>query len=150
MTDSPDITIEGSEAVWVMPRTDGELGGTYTGVFRFRCFLDPLKELQAGREYRELLGTFATQATDTESKLAWALSQLKHRIIKAPPFWTSTLQDSGYAGNIGDMGILTLVTDAAFRAEVLFKAKIQKEHNEALELAIKISEEKLKQATKVE
>ena len=48
MENSEDITIEGSEATWIMPRTDSELGGTYTGVFRFRCFLDPLKELQSG------------------------------------------------------------------------------------------------------
>lgn len=144
MDNIEDITLQGSEAVWVMPRTESITGGTYTGTFRFRCFLDPIRELQAGREYRELLGKFSQSATDIESRLAWCLSQLKQRILISPPFWSSTAQDGGIAGNIGDLAILTLVTEAAFRAQDLFKEKIQKERDDLLDKAIRASEQKLK------
>jgi hypothetical protein len=138
-----DITLNGSEATWVMPRVDGELGGTYTGTFTFRCYLDPLRQLQSGREYRELLGSLAVQASDNEANLAFALTQLKHRIIKSPPFWSSTLQESGIAGNIGDLNVITLILDASIRAENLFKEKIQKERDELLNKTIEKGEELL-------
>ncbi|CAM6005486.1 unnamed protein product [Sphagnum balticum] len=123
-----------------MPPTVGDLGGTYTGVFEFRTFLDPIRILQAGREYRELLGGLAIQADDLEVKLAQILIQLKYRIVKAPPFWTSTEQDSGMSGNIGDMNIIGMVFDAATRAEDMFKEKIEKEKQAALDRTIKAGE----------
>lgn len=136
-----DITLDGSIATWTMPQTDGELGGTYKGTFEFRTFLDPLRQLQAGREYRELLGNLAPQASDSEGNLAFALVQLKHRILRAPPFWSSTLQDSGMAGNIGDLNVIALVLDSAIRAETIYKEKIAKEREDLLNKSIKIAEE---------
>lgn len=141
--DNTDIILENSIATWRMPPTIGDLGGTYTGVFMFRTFLDPLRQLQAGREYREQLGPHAIFATDTEGQLAYGLTQLKHRIIKAPPFWTSSVSDSGMAGNIGDLNIIMLVLDAASRAEAMHKDKIRKEREVLLERSIKSAEAKL-------
>ena len=138
-----DITISGSVASWRLPPTIGDLGGTYTGNFEFRTFLDPMKSLQAGREYRELLGSLAIQADDAEVNLAWALIQLKHLVIKAPPFWTNTEQESGIAGNIGDLNIITLVMDAAMRAQMVFKEKISKERYQVLDQTIKAGEKLL-------
>lgn len=141
--ENTDIVIDGSESTWVLPRTEGEMGGTYTGTFVFRCFLDPLRQLQAGREYRELLGSLSTQASDSEGNLAFALVQLKHRILKSPPFWTSTLQDSGMAGNVGDLNVISLVLDAAIRSENSFKEKVIKEREEILNRSIKVGEDLL-------
>lgn len=138
-----DIVLDGSTATWRMPLTNGDLGGSYTGTFQFRTFLDPLKTLQAGREYRELLGSLAIQATDSEGHLAFALTQLKHRVIKAPPFWTTTLQESGIEGNVGDLNIISLVLDAAIRSETLYKEKIAKEREAVLERSIKVGEDLL-------
>jgi len=138
-----DITIEGSVATWVMERTDGDLGGTYTGTFQFRCYLTPLQQLQAGREFRELLGSFANQATETEIKLSLALTQLKHKILKAPPFWSSTLEESGISGNIGDMNIIAAVSNASIRDEEMYLERIQKERNDLLDKSIKLAEEKM-------
>lgn len=143
-----DITISGSVASWRLPPTIGDLGGTYTGNFEFRTFLDPIKSLQAGREYRELLGSLAVQADDAEANLAWALIQLKHLVIKAPAFWTSTEQESGISGNVGDLNIISLVMDAAMRAQNLFKEKISKERNQVLDHTIKIGEELLQKKGK--
>lgn len=145
-----DIIIDGSTSTWIMPRTDGELGGTYTGTFKFKTFLSPLEQLQAGREYRELLGSLGAQATDSEGNLAFALVQLKHRVVLAPPFWTSTLQETGMAGNVGDLNIIALVLDAAMRTEDLFKNRIQAEREAILNRAIKVGESLLVQQSKGE
>ena len=142
--DNTDIIINGHEATWKMPLTHGELGGTYTGTFVFRCYLDPLSQLQAGRQYREYLGTHGMVATDTEINLAYALSQLSQRILKAPPFWTSTAQEGGIQGNIGDLNVIFLVLQAADKAEELFKEKIQKERDALLDRSIKVGEDLLR------
>lgn len=148
--DNNDIIINGNTATWTMPRVDGELGGTYTGTFIFRCYLDPIRQLQAGKEYRSLLGDLSSQASVAEGQLAFALTQLKHRILSSPPFWSSTLQESGIAGNIGDLNVIGLVLDAAILSESLFKEKIQKEREEILEHVIKAGEEALEKQTKGE
>lgn len=139
-----DITIENSIATWVMPQTSGDIQGTYTGTFQFRCYLDPIRQLQAGREYRELIGPNALLATETEGNLAFALTQLRHRVLKSPPFWSSTLQDSAFAGNIGDLNIITMVLDASIRAENLYKEMMAKEREAILDRNIKVSEEMIK------
>lgn len=145
-----DIILNGSEATWIMPRMEGQLGGTYIGSWTFRCYLDPLRSLQAGREYRELLGSLAIQASDTESDLAFALVQLKHRVLAAPAFWTSTESSSGIPGNIGDLNVIAAVLDAAMRSEELFKMKIAKEREEVLERTIKAGEDLLQKKAKGE
>jgi len=136
-----DITIEGSIATWQMPITEGEVLGTYSGSWRFKCYLTPTEQLQAGRQYRELLGPNAGLANDTESNLSFALVQLKHRVISAPPFWTSASQNSGMAGDIPDLNIIALVLDKAIQAEQLFKERIAKERELLLEKSIKKAEE---------
>jgi hypothetical protein len=136
-----DILLNGSIATWRMPLMIGELGGSYLGTFEFRTFLDPLRQLQAGREYRELLGSLAIQAEDNESNLAFALVQLKHRILRAPPFWSSTEQESGIPGNIGDMNVISAVLDAAMMAETMFREKMMEERNKILEKTIKVGEQ---------
>jgi hypothetical protein len=140
-----DITINGSQATYTMARTDGELGGTYTGTFVFKCYLSPLEQIQAGKEFRSLLGDLGQQANDTESNLAFALTQLKHRVIKSPPFWSSTLQDGPLAGNIPDLNILAIVLDASIRAEALFKEKIAKERDALLNKTIETGEKLLQE-----
>ena len=148
MENSTDIILEGNTATWVMPRMESETGGTYTGTFTFKCYLDPLTQLQAGREFTELLGSLANQASEAEFTLSFALTQLKHRIISAPPFWTSTLQDGGgYGGNIGDLNIISAVLEASTRASNLFKQKIQDEREALLNRAIKAGEKIIEKNT---
>jgi hypothetical protein len=130
-----------------MPKTDSEVGGTYTGTFVFRTYLNPTELLHAGREYRSYLGQFAMLASETEINLAYALSRLNQLIIKAPPFWTSASQEpGGIAGNIGDLQIIKLVLDASDRAETMFKDKISKEREEILTKSIAKAEALLQKA----
>jgi hypothetical protein len=148
--DNNDISIEGNIATWRMSPMEGEIGGTYTGTFTFRCFLDPIRQLQAGREYREFLGSHAIGASEFEGRIAFSLSQLKHRVITAPPFWTSTQQDSGMNGNIGDINIIFWVLDAAIRSEELYKDRMLKEREEILNRTIKKTEQTIKEENKNE
>jgi hypothetical protein len=144
MTDN-DFTLDGSTATYILPPTQGDIQGTYTGTFVFRCFLDPIRQLQAGREYREYLGKHAVLATEVDDNLSFALSQLKHRILKAPPFWTSTIQDSGIAGNLPDLNIIVLILQAAMRAENLYKEKMVELRESILDRTIKVAEDKAKE-----
>lgn len=148
--ENTDIVLEGSTATWKMPNIEGELGGTYTGTFVFRTFLDPLTRIQAGKELRALLGDLGAHASDEEVHLAYALVQLKHRIVKSPPFWSSTLQESGMAGNIGDVNVISVVLSASTLAESLFKEKIAIEREELLNRNIKIVEDLMQQKAKRE
>jgi hypothetical protein len=143
MENDNNITIEGSTATWIMPRLEGDNGGSYVGTFVFNCYLRPMDQLKAGRDFRELLGNFANQATETEIKLALALSQLKYKIIKAPVFWNATLEESGIAGNIGDLNVIAAVSNASILAEEMYIDKIEKERNDLLDKSIKLAEAKL-------
>lgn len=129
-----DIKIENNTAIWEM-RSEGTINGTYAGTFRFRCFLTPLQQIAAGREYRDLLGLNAPLAPQHESTLAWSLCQLKQRIISAPPFWNAQNNELGIAGDLPDEDIIVQILDAAIMAEDKYKEQLKKRKEEALKLA---------------
>jgi hypothetical protein len=137
-----DIIIEGNTASWDM-KVDGAINGTYTGAFRFRCFLTPTQQIAANREYRELLGPQLTMAPEHETFLAYALTQLKYRILSAPPFWTSTLQTSSVAGDVPDENIISAVLDAAIGAEIKYKKQLNERKLEAIKRAKEAAERML-------
>jgi len=133
-----DLIIDGATATWDM-RIDGDINGTYVGSFRFRCYLDPLQQIAADRERRELLGNQPLYASEHESFLAYALTQLKHRIITAPPFWASS-SPAQLAGNIADENIIAAVLDAALGAEIKYKSHLKKKKLDALSRGKKSTE----------
>lgn len=134
-----DIIIEGHTATWDM-RIDGDIHGTYMGAFRFKCYLSPLHQIAADRERRELLGAQPFAAGEHESLLAYALTQLKYRIISSPPFWASA-NPASMSGDIADENVITAVLDAALGAEIKYKAQLKKKKLYAINKA-KISIEK--------
>lgn len=142
--DRTDIVIEGSTATWEI-RIDGDINGTYTGLFRFRCYLTPTQRLAASREYRELLGDNPTLALKHEDDLAFSLSQLKHRVISAPPFWSSTLQTSGMPGDLPDENVIDAVLNAAIDAELKYRNQLKNRKSDAIEKAKKAAEKILNQ-----
>lgn len=139
-----DIIIEGNTATWDC-RLDGDINGTYMGQFRFKCFLSPTQKLAASREYRQLLGENPTLALKHEDNLAFALSQLKYRVISAPPFWSSTASLGGYSGDIPDENVIDAVLDAAIDAELKYMTQLKKKKTEAIEKAKKAAERMLAQ-----
>lgn len=148
--ENTDITISGNIATWTLPLTQGEMLGTYSGTFQFKCYLTPTEILQSGRDYRSLLGSLSEYASEREKNIAFSLVELKYRILKAPPFWTSTLQESGFSGNIPDLNILIKILEMAMVSESLFQEKIQKERDLLLERTIKSAEALAEQKNKVE
>lgn len=137
--DESQIIFEGNTAVWEL-NAKGAISGSYTGKFRFRCYLSPVQKIAANREYRELLGSSPAFAPEHESNLAFALTQLKYRIIESPPFWSSTKQNVGMEGDIADDNIITMVLDAAIAAEVKFRKQVKERTDNALAKAIAAAE----------
>lgn len=142
--DREDIIIEGNTATWDI-RLDGDINGTYMGTFRFKCFLTPTQKLAASREYRQLLGENPTLALQHDDNLAFSLSQLKYRVISAPPFWTSTAALNGYSGDIPDENVISAVLDAAIGAELKYMNHLKKKKEEALQKAKAAAERMLTQ-----
>lgn len=139
--DRADIVIENDIAIWNF-RTEGLINGTYAGTFKFRCFLTPSKKIAAGREYRDLLGPHGIQADKYEAFLAYALTQLRYRIISAPPFWNPSIQDGSIAGDIPDEEVLTAILDAAVGAELKYRHMLKKRKEDAIQKA-KVAAERI-------
>lgn len=140
--DRPDIVIENHVATWQL-KAEGAINGTYMGTFKFKCFLLPSETVAAGRERRELLGENAILATQKESFYAYALPQLKYRVISGPPFWQS--KDGGYAGDLADAEVMGAILDAALGAELKFSHEIKQRKTAAIERAKKAAEQILGQ-----
>lgn len=137
--DRTDIILEGSTAVWEM-RMEGEYSGTYAGTFRFRTFLTPTQKIAANREFREVLGINPLMADKHESMLAFALTQLRHRIISAPPFWNSTLDTSSMAGDIPDENVIQEVLNASFDAENKYRKYLAEKKLDGIDRAKRAAE----------
>lgn len=131
--------LDGNVATWEM-RLDGNISGTYTGTFKFRCFLTPLQKIAANREMRELLGSHMTMAPEHEANLAFALTQLKHRVISAPPFWGT---NGTLAGDLPDANVVMEVLDASIEAELKYMQQIKQKKLDAIERAKKAAEQML-------
>lgn len=137
-----DIIIEGSTATWEI-KTDGAINGTYIGTFRFRCYLTPTQQIAANREMREVLGANPTMAPDHESFLAYALTQLKYRIISSPPFWMSAV-GGNLQGDLPDENVISTVLDAALGAEIKYKKQLVARKDDAIKRAKEAAERMLK------
>jgi hypothetical protein len=125
-----DITIENDTASWGITY-QGQIGGTYLGVFRFRTFLTPAQLLEADRDFRELLGPNAQFAATNAENIAYALAQLKQRIIESPPFWRETSSRFG-GSSVKDLDCLDLVLEAAVASEIKYRKLLAIRHEEAL------------------
>lgn len=132
--DRTDIAIEGNVATWTL-NSHGAINGTYIGTFKFKCFLHPSDTMAAGRMYRELLGPNPTLAAQHESFLAYALSQLKYRVVSAPPFWSERVEESNLSGDIADDNVITEILNAAIDAEILYKKQINSAKAQAIKHA---------------
>jgi hypothetical protein len=135
-----DIQLDNDIAIWHM-REEGLIRGTYAGTFKFRCFLTPTMKIAANREYREMLGPNPSMAGEHESELAWALSQLRQRVLEAPPFW----QAGKMAGDIEDANIIQTVLDAAIRAELKYVENLKERKEQQVKLAREAAEKFLKE-----
>src|SRR5665213_1148730 len=144
----PDIKLDGDKATWDISAV-GNIRGTYLGTFVFRCFLTPLQQLAAGREERALVGEQFAFASEHERFIAYALAQLKYRIISAPPFWTSANPSGNMAGDLADTEIVSLVLGSSIDAELKYKSDIKLRKEMAIERAKKANDA-IVEANKIE
>ena len=131
------LDMTNNTAIWSI-NLIGDIQGTYQGQFVFKCFLSPLEQLAAGRVYKDLLGPNLSDSNANERYLAFCLSQLKYRIVKAPPFWKGNEALDG--GQIPDTDVLTQVLESAINAEIRFKEEMSKKREGTLNDAIKAAE----------
>lgn len=118
-------------ATWEINMT-GDVGGTYQGIFQFKTILSPMQQIEADRDYRELIGANASLASSHIDNLAYTFSQLRQRIIKYPPFWDDGA--SRFKGShIRDEDIIQAVYEAAVVAETKFRAQLKEKHKAAVE-----------------
>ena len=131
-----DLTISPDGTALFSINEVGAIQGDYRGVFHLRCYLNPLDSLAAGREFRNLLGQYGDSAGEGDRYTAFCASQLGHRVIKGPPWWTANNQ----AGNIPDLNVLSTILDRALTAEAYYKQHLVKRKEEALEKAQKAAQ----------
>lgn len=125
-----DISIENETALWQL-NFQGQIGGTYLGLFRFKTFLTPAQVIDADRDFRELMGPNLQYAATNAENIAYALAQLKHRVIESPPFWRDG--SSRFPGSsVKDLECLELVLEAAIACELKYRKEIAKKHEESL------------------
>ena len=103
---------------------------TYKGNFKVKCVLSPLDYIQSDGTYRELLGKTNPQfANEYVAQLAYALSQLKYRIISNPSWFDNSV--NGIKGSNVDDRILLHVLDKAIQAEEQYRKGIEEKYNKA-------------------
>jgi len=132
LVEEKDILLDSQGiATWEINMT-APIGGTYQGLFQFRTVLSPIQQIEADRDYRELLGTNASLVATHVDNLAYSLSQLRQRIIKAPPFWDDGA--SRFKGShIRDEDVIQAVYEASVIAETKFRNQIKEKHKASIE-----------------
>jgi hypothetical protein len=125
---------------------EGDIAGSYKGVFKFNTCLSPMELIYADRDLRQLIGDNPAFVNTEIENLAYALSQLKYRVIEAPPFWKEN--NSPYGGaHIKDTRIINHVFAAAIQAEIKFRDGLKEKRAKAKEQLEKLVEKRKEEQT---
>ena len=118
------MRIEDNVGVFTISELDGESNESYVGEFKVKLILSPLETLAIDRDYRELIGPVnPIMASSDANNIAFALSNLKHRVIAHPPFW----KGNGYDGGHISKNVLYVILDRSIELQDLFKKNKQAE-----------------------
>lgn len=120
------MRIEDNIGVFSISELDGESNESYVGEFKVKLILSPLETLAIDRDYRELIGPInPLMASNDANNIAFALSNLKHRILAYPSFW----KGSGYDGGHLPKSVLYKILDLSIECQDKFKQLKQEEMN---------------------
>lgn len=109
-----DIRFEGSIALVDYQGIGERNNDTLMGVFKFKTVMTPIDHLKADRLYRELIGSVNPHLASQEAKnYAFALSQLKYRILESPSFFKNDEIDGGHL----DSNVLIELINLAIESE---------------------------------
>jgi hypothetical protein len=118
------MRIEDNVGVFTISEVSDETNETYIGEFKVKLILSPLDLLAIDRDYRELLGPVnPIMASSDANNIAFALSQLRHRILSYPSFWKGNSYDGGHLPN----NVLYAILDASIEVQDKFKKARQDE-----------------------
>lgn len=91
------MRIEDNIGIFTISELDDETNETFIGEFKVKVILSPLDILGIDRDYRELIGAVnPIMASNDANNIAFALSQLRHRILSYPAFWKGGEYDGGH------------------------------------------------------
>lgn len=111
------IRIEGSEANFTINVVGNITKETYMGKYKVKCILSPLEEIEADKIYRELLGNNYHLSDENIKQKAFALAQLKVRVLEYPPFWDN---DFIGGGHVPDSNVILDVLELAIESQEKF------------------------------
>ena len=113
-----DFRFEGSKAFFDYSGVGERTNDTLMGSFCVKCILTPVDHLKADRLYRELIGSVNPHLASQEAKnYAFALSQLKYRVLEMPDFFKNKELDGGHL----DSNVLIDLINLAIESEEEYK-----------------------------
>ena len=94
---------------------------TFMGSFRAKCVISPMDHIKADRLYRELLGQVNPHLASKETQnYAFALSQLKVRVLEMPDFFKNRELDGSHL----DSNILIDIVNKCIDAQEEYKEEL--------------------------
>lgn len=129
-----DFRFDGSIAEFDYHGVGNKSNTTYMGVFRVKTILSPMDMIKADRMYRELIGSVNPHmaAKDTQN-FAFALSQLKVRLVESPDFYKNKELDGSHL----DANVLVDIINKAIDAEEEYKKQVDDKLKQMQELLAK-------------
>lgn len=118
-----EVDLENATATFRIDLVGKKTRESYKGVFKVRCILNPMAFINADKTYRDLVGD-PSKAHEHANALAFALAQLKYRVLKEAPFWTNKEFPGSH---IEDDNIIIEVLNRALYCEEKFIAMKQEE-----------------------
>lgn len=129
-----DYRFEGSKAFFDYQNIGDRTNTTFLGEFCVKCIMSPLDHLKADRLYRELIGPVNPHLASKEAKnYAFALSQLKQRVLEAPDFFKNSEMDGGHL----DSNVLIDIINEAIEAEEAYQDQQDEKTKKIQELLAK-------------
>lgn len=116
-----EFRFDGSVAEFDYQGVGNSSNTTYMGTFRTKCIVSPMDDIKADRLYRELLGAVNPHlASKKTQNYAFALSQLKVRLLEFPDFFKNRELDGSHL----DSNILIDIVNKCIDAQEEYKEQL--------------------------
>lgn len=113
-----EFRFDGSVAEFDLYGVGEDTNTTYMGIFKVKTIVTPYDYIRADRLYRELLGQVNPHLASKEAQnYAFALSQLKVRVLESPDFFKNKDIDGAHL----DRNILIQIINLAIDAQEEYK-----------------------------
>lgn len=143
----PDVNTDNGTAAFLINMNGDVHNHSYLGRFVVKCVLSPIDTIEADKAYREMLGDNIIMASEQAKDYAFALAQLKYRVMEYPPFW----QTDRVLGNLDDTNVTIAVLNLAIDSEIAYKkAKEQERKDIEKSLTSKIKNNQIEKELEVE